>query len=83
MFNDGWQYSNGCAFEFVEARKAGLLTDNTGADLIGVDVAIAMVGDAIQEIAEMGITTDHLQEMLCRLEALTETAPTKVHGDGS
>jgi hypothetical protein len=61
-FNENWQYSNGCTFEYMAARKAGLPTfDHSGHDL-GLEEALKMIHQAMKFLAVKGIDTGKLEE---------------------
>jgi len=61
-FNENWQYSNGCTFEYSAARYAGLPTyDKNGLPLTPAE-ASKMIRQAIDLLTTKGIDTRKLEE---------------------
>jgi hypothetical protein len=66
-FNDGWQHSNGCAFEYAVALDAGLATrDATGQPLESRE-ALELIGSAVESIDAGGFDSAALRESLGRI----------------
>jgi hypothetical protein len=61
-FNENWQYSNGCTFEYAAAKAANLLTYDSDGRLLGAAEASQMIRQAIDFLAAKGINTSKLQE---------------------
>jgi hypothetical protein len=66
-FNTGWQFSNGCTFEFAVAYDAGIPTFDKDGQHLSLDVAIRLIQDAIEGLSAEGIDTSKLRESLARL----------------
>jgi hypothetical protein len=69
-FNDGWEYSNGCAFELAVATDAGLATCDAQGRVLEIEEGIARVRSAIAEIEGDGLHPEGLRRGLVRLEDL-------------
>ncbi|HEY6159275.1 MAG TPA: hypothetical protein VIV88_17640 [Gemmatimonadales bacterium] len=70
FFNDDWQYSSGCAFEFAVAHDAGLPTwDAQGASL-SLGAGISLIERAVAQMAADGIALNALPTNLARLREL-------------
>lgn len=52
IFLDGWQYSNGCAFEFLMAVLTGTETFNERLAVIDPQAGLDMISGAIQEMRD-------------------------------
>jgi len=69
-FNDGWEYSNGCTFEFVVAADQGLPTFDAAGVPLGLSDATAQVAEAVEVLQRdrldsdvLARTLDHLREL--------------------
>lgn len=69
-FHRGWQYSNGCSFEFAVAVDGGLATHDHQGRTLELDEGIALVRTAVAEIEGMGLTPIGLRSNLERLTRL-------------
>jgi hypothetical protein len=74
-FNQGWQYSNGCTFEFAVAADARLPTYDTEGRPLDLETALALVGAAIAEIEAAGFDAANLRAHRGRMEAVRATLP--------
>jgi hypothetical protein len=75
-FNEGWEYSNGCTFEFVTAQEAGVPTfDARGAPLDRA-AALRLIGGAVKELQAGHIEPIGLLRHHARLLRLDEPSPT-------
>jgi len=63
-FNRNWQYSNGCTFEYMAARAAGIPTLDAEGRSLPIDVAGPLVERAIAELGAKGVDTAKLKEHL-------------------
>jgi hypothetical protein len=61
-FNENWQYSNGCAFEYAAARQAGLAAYDHDGQALDTAKASQMIRQAIDFLAAKGINTRKLEE---------------------
>src|SRR5207244_3738338 len=63
-FNDDWEYSNGCAYEFAVAHDAGLSTmDREGRALSGQE-AVEKIGRAVRELEGQGLEANAIRSSL-------------------
>jgi hypothetical protein len=66
-FNDGWEYSHGCTFEFTVAAELGLpMFDRRGSEL-PVDQGSTLIEHAIREVELGGREATELRVSLARL----------------
>ena len=59
-FNDGWEFSNGCAFEYLVARDQQLPTFDAECRPLTAPNALALLRAAIQALTVDGIDTEAL-----------------------
>jgi hypothetical protein len=71
-FNRNWQFSNGCTFEFAVAQDAGLSTVDHEGQVLDLDQAIDLVGDAISVLNADGFDTRSLEDNLNRLVVIRQ-----------
>jgi len=75
-FNEAWEYSNGCTFEFCVARRQGVPTfDALGRELT-LERGIALVEGAVARLTARGIAPGRLPRQLERLRALRNESAT-------
>lgn len=70
FFNEGWQFSNGCTFEYlagVESHKK--LFDHTGRPL-ELTTAMEMIEEAVRSLKKEGFEVPALEEVLGKLTSL-------------
>ena len=75
-FNQNWQFSNGCTFEFAVAYDAGIPTFDHNGTPLDVGEAIELVASAIRQLGADGFDTSKLAENLKRLGTVRENAGT-------
>ncbi|HEX2095210.1 MAG TPA: hypothetical protein VHG28_22630 [Longimicrobiaceae bacterium] len=73
-FNEAWQYSNGCTFEFVVARDAGVPTFDAQGEPLDLERGIRQVARAVAELVSRGLAPTRLQAHLARLEEMRAPA---------
>ena len=67
FFNEGWQFSNGCTFEYLAGLKAGVqLFDDRGRPLEPA-VAKKMIAAAIESLENDGFRVPKLREVVAEL----------------
>ncbi len=66
-FNDGWEYSNGCTFEYAIAAEAGLPTFDSACRPLPVERAVTLVSGAARELERDGIDVTRLYMHLERI----------------
>jgi hypothetical protein len=68
-FNEWWQFSNGCTFEYAIAVEAGVPTFSADGAPLPVERAARMVAAAVRELDAAGMDTERLRLHLGRLSA--------------
>lgn len=63
VFRDGWQYSSGCAYEFLAARSSGARLVREDLSLVGVEEGHALLAEAIEESLARGVPSTFLQRV--------------------
>lgn len=76
FYVDGWQYSNGCAYEFWVAQKKRIPTLDESGSPLSLAVGIDLVEEAIIVMRQRGGSTAFIEEMLEKMKDLS-TAPTE------
>jgi hypothetical protein len=61
-FNENWQYSNGCTFEYMAARAAGIPTLDKSGSPLEPSQALILIDQAITTLSAKGIDTAKLKE---------------------
>lgn len=61
-FNENWQFSNGCTFEFAVAQDAGLPTFDAQGEALTVRAGLMLMEQAVQRLDEEGFDTEKLRE---------------------
>jgi hypothetical protein len=70
-FNDEWEYSNGCTFEFLVAVDAGLPTFDAHGTPIDLETAIARIETAVGVVRGDRLEYETLADNLRRLQERT------------
>ena len=70
VFVDGWEWSNGCAFEFLIAQRTGKPCTDEHLRPVSATTGKEMVECAIQEIGQAGESTEFLECVLADLQPL-------------
>ena len=65
-FNDRWQFSNGCTFEFAVACEHGLPTFNSRMHPISTRDAVTLVERAAAGLQSQGFETTRLERYVAR-----------------
>jgi hypothetical protein len=68
-FNQAWQYSNGCTFEFAVACEAGVPTFDSDGEPLPLERGIGLVESALRDLEERGLEVPRLKQHLERLQA--------------
>jgi hypothetical protein len=71
-FNQNWQFSNGCTFEFAVALDASIPTLDSHEYELGADEAVESVEKAAAELEREGFDVPKLRTNLERLRLLTK-----------
>lgn len=69
-FNDGWEYSSGCTFEFSVAIDAGLSTFDSEGEPLSYDRGLALSRHAVAKLERDGFDVGRLRGYVARLEAI-------------
>ncbi len=70
-FNEGWQFSDGCTFEYFAGLKAGVqLFDHCGKPL-KLRTAIEMIASAIGTLESDGFSVPKLRDVLAKLSSFS------------
>lgn len=69
IFNVGWQYSNGCVYEFSVAVNKGLPTYVHDGSVVDVDCAVPMILNAATELEDVGVETSTLRRLANQLKS--------------
>lgn len=67
LFLDGWQFSSGCAFEFLTAVRAGTETLKEDGSQLDRETGFQLIKDAIVEYNENAIPSTYLERVLDEL----------------
>jgi hypothetical protein len=67
LFVDDWQYSNGCAYEFLTARRRGLPTLDERERTLSLADGAALLRSAVEEMRGQSLQTSFLE---CVIEEL-------------
>jgi hypothetical protein len=74
-FNQNWQFSNGCTFEFAVAHDARLPTLDHDGEPLELEEGIQLMESAIDRLESDGFDTAELRENLARLQVIHSAAP--------
>ena len=67
VFAEGWEYSNGCAYEFLIATQVGIRRVDEHLRPLTLDQGIRKITKAIQEMQRCNITAEFLKSVRKRL----------------
>jgi hypothetical protein len=67
-FNNDWEYSNGCVYEFAVATDAGLPTMNRDGQVLPVKVGVERIVRAIRELEAEGLETQAIGSTLDQIK---------------
>lgn len=73
-FNEAWQYSNGCTFEFAVACEAGVPAFDAHGAPLSLERGIGLVDTAIRELEDHGLEVPRLRLHLQRLQQMRPAA---------
>jgi hypothetical protein len=69
VLRDGWQYSSGCAYEFLVAYTTGAEVVREDLSSLPIQEGIRLVGEAIEETRRQGASAEFLRRVRESLEA--------------
>jgi len=81
VFANGWEFSNGCGYEFLVATKAGVETLDESWRPITLATGVSLVRRAAGELSSRGLSTEFLQGILEELESLGDLPPCDIEVD--
>jgi len=73
--NEGWEYSNGCTFEFAVAHEAGIPTHDSAHALIDRSRGLELIERAVRELESAGVEPIGLRRHQALLQSITEPPP--------
>jgi hypothetical protein len=73
VFAEGWEYSNGCAYEFLVATQMGIRRVNEHLRPLSLDQGIRKISKAIQDMQRCDIAAEFLKRVRQRLIFLLRT----------
>lgn len=68
VFADGWQFSNGCAFEFLTAIQCGADRFDQQLQRLDAVAGVRLIGDAIARMHDISVSTAFLEHVRADLE---------------
>lgn len=74
VFNDGWEYSTGCTYEYAAALKAGATVLDAHMSVMPPIVAVTKSDEAIALLRELGHAVDSLAVAQRQIEEAVESA---------
>jgi hypothetical protein len=74
VFRDGWQFSSGCAYEFLAAHATGARLLREDLSRLSVEEAHALLAKAIDESRARGVTAHFLRRVLTAVGAAVATS---------
>jgi hypothetical protein len=83
VFTDGWEHSNGCAFEFLTAQRLGLPALAESGSPLPLDEGIRLLSIAIADLGKRGVDTSFLTWVTSGLQKLRASQGRRLsHGTG-
>ncbi len=71
-FVEGWEYSNGCAHEFLVAHRLDLATHDEGWQILSLSAGCRLLEEAIREMRNVGAPIARLKRALTGLKTLKD-----------
>src|SRR2546428_14003541 len=78
VFANGWEFSNGCSYEFLVATKAGVETLDESWRPISLATGVSLVRRAVTELSSRGLSAEFLRGILEDLESLGDLPPSAI-----
>ena len=82
-FNSGWEFSDGCTFEFAVAQEVGLRTLDRNGNPIDRSDGIELIKAAVQKLEAQGFKTSGLCENLEWLQAVSVNSAAALANGGA
>lgn len=70
FFIDDWQYSNGCAYEFLVSQKKGISVFDENQKILSLAKGVNLIREAIFRLQQRGATTTFIEEVLKDIQTL-------------
>lgn len=70
VYVDDWNYSNGCAYEFLVAKQSNIKTLNEMFNPLSIDEGIVLIQRAIEDLEQCHLPTKFLQSVLSELDKI-------------
>lgn len=71
IFTDGWQYSNGCAFEFLTALRSGANIFSEKLKPLTLEQGVELISSSITQMREAALETKFLESVRSELMFLS------------
>jgi hypothetical protein len=81
VFANGWEFSNGCSYEFLIATKAGVETLDDLWQPMNLASGVALVRRAVTEMSSRGLSAEFLRGILDDLESLGNLPRSQIRVD--
>ena len=81
VFANGWEFSNGCSYEFLIATKTGIETLDESLRPIDLAAGLSMIRRATGELSSRGLPVEFLRGILEDLASLTDVPLSPVRDD--
>jgi hypothetical protein len=78
VFANGWEFSNGCSYEFLVATKAGVETLDESWQPIDLATGVLLLRRAVGEMSVRGASAEFLRGILEELESLGDLPPSGI-----
>lgn len=75
IFLSDWEYSNGCAYEFLVATQSGAETFDEGYVPLSLDDGICRINHAVEHLRSVSLPATFLQNVLMELCKLKDELP--------
>ena len=73
VFADGWEFSNGCSYEFLISTKAGIETLDESWRPIDLRAGLSLLRGAIEELSSRSLPAEFLRGIVEDLASLNDT----------
>ncbi len=81
VFANGWEFSNGCSYEFLVATKAGVETLDESWRPISLATSVSLLRRTVGEVSSRGLPAEFLLGILEDLESLGNLPPSEIGVD--
>lgn len=81
VFANGWEFSNGCSYEFLIAVKTGVEAVDEALRPIDLPTGMSLISRAASELSSRGLAVEFLRGVLEDLASLVDTPASPVRDD--